>query len=260
MTTYLESIILGVVQGLTEFLPVSSSGHLVLAQHLFGVKEGALLLDTLLHVASVLAVVYVFRRDIAELLQQAFGRKGMEKKSAWRYILWLIIGSVPAGIAGILFKDFFESLFSNTQAVGFSLLFTAALLFLTAARKKEGGTISLWQAVGIGLAQAVAILPGVSRSGSTIAIALLLGVARTEAGKFSFFLALPAIIGAAVLQLKDCAFASVAWGPIFAGFLASCIVSILALKLLLWVIRGGKLYYFGFYCAVIGLLSIIFLH
>ncbi|MBN1128422.1 MAG: undecaprenyl-diphosphate phosphatase [Chitinispirillaceae bacterium] len=257
MTGYLETIFLGILQGVTEFLPVSSSGHLVLAQHLFGVKEGALFFDIILHVASALAVLFVFRKDIASLVCGSIASDRSERTAAWRYLMLLIIASIPAGVAGVMFKDFFEGMFSNTRAVGVSLLCTAVLLFLTLLRKKEGNALTVLQALAIGLAQAVAIMPGISRSGSTIAIALIIGVGRREAGKFSFFLALPAILGAAALHLKDVSMGAIAWGPAMAGFAASLAVSIIALQLLLWFIRGGKLYYFGFYCVAVGAISLV---
>jgi undecaprenyl-diphosphatase len=258
MNSYIETIILGMLQGLTEFLPVSSSGHLVLAQHLFGVKEGALFFDIMLHAASALAVIFVFRKDIVSLASGSIAADRTVRTTAWKYLFLLIIASVPAGVAGILFKDFFEGLFSNTQAVGFCLLCTGTVLFLTLLRKREGDSVTFLQAITIGLAQAVAIMPGISRSGSTIAIALIIGVSRNEAGKFSFFLALPAILGAAALHLKDVSLDTIAWGPVLAGFVTSLIVSIVALQMLLWFVRGGKLYYFGFYCVVIGTLSLLF--
>ncbi|MBN2035907.1 MAG: undecaprenyl-diphosphate phosphatase [Chitinispirillaceae bacterium] len=258
MTDYIETVTLGIVQGLTEFFPVSSSGHLVLVQHLFGIKEGALLLDVMLHVASALAVVCVLRKDIENLVRGSVSGNRQARNSAWRYIGYLFVGSIPAGIAGIAFKDFFEGLFSNPGAVGIMLLITAALLFCTLLRKQEGSGLSLVQAIIIGCAQAIAICPGISRSGSTIAVALIIGVSRRDAGTFSFLLALPAILGAALLHVKDLGSDDLVWAPVIAGFAASLVVSIIALKLLLWFIRDGRLHYFGYYCAILGIATLVF--
>lgn len=256
---YLIAALLGAIQGLTEFLPISSSGHLVIFQSLLGVQEGELLLDTILHLGTALAIFIVFRKDIAGLALNAFAGQVEKKKSAWAYIGYLVIATIPAGVAGILFNDFFESLFSNPQAAGGMLLVTATLLFISAARKSDGGEMTLLKAIAIGTVQAAAIIPGISRSGSTITIALLIGVSRTEAGRFSFLMALPAICGAALLQVRKIESLDVHPLPVMLGFIISVITGIVALKLLLKFVQQGKLHFFGFYCVIVGLLGLIFL-
>lgn len=255
---YIISLILGTVQGIAEFLPISSSGHLVILQSLFGIKEGGLLLDTILHLGTALAVITVFRKDIIALITNPFGSDAAKRKTAVNNILLLIVATIPAAVIGVLFNDFFEALFSNPKAAGAMLFVTALTLFVSALRKSDGGPVTLLKAIAIGFAQCVAIMPGISRSGSTIAVALLIGVSREEAGRFSFLLALPAILGAALLHTRKIETLDMPIGALALGFIASIFIGIISLKLLLQFVKKGKLYYFGFYCGIVGLLSIIF--
>jgi undecaprenyl-diphosphatase len=258
---YIISITLGILQGITEFLPVSSSAHLVFAQHLFGLTNASqnLVMDTSLHLATALAIVIVFWKDILMLIAGPFGADKTARNQSLVYMGLIILGSIPAAIAGILFKDFFEQLFANARVTAAMLFITAAILFLTVLRKKNTGNINWLNVIIIGIAQAVAIIPGISRSGSTIAMALLLGVARQEAGRFSFMLGLVAIAGASVLQIKDIGEIGMPIGAVAAGFIASLIIGIISLKLLLNFVNQGKIHFFGFYCVVAGLLGVILL-
>jgi len=270
----LKTFLLGVIQGLTEFLPVSSSGHLILAQTFLGVGDGpnsgsAMLLEVILHVATGIAVLYVFRKDIINIIRGCFSKDIAERKGSLAYSGWIILATVPAAVVGVFLDDYIEMLFDtskgNTPAYISScmLLVTAGLLFFSSKKKSaDGGAGQLnWkQVVAIGLIQAVAITPGISRSGSTIAMALLAGVSREEAGRFSFMLALPAIFGAALLQARHVESwpALMNWG-LLAGFAASLAVGIIALKLLLTFIRRGQLHYFGYYCAAAAAVSLAWL-
>lgn len=255
----LKTVLLGIIQGLTEFLPVSSSGHLVLAQYFFGVKEQNLVVELLLHLATGMAVLVVFRKDIMNLIAGVFSPEKLKRKDSLTYAGWIIIGTIPAAVAGLFFKQFFENQFGNPQLASLMLLVTAALLFFSSSRKEHQGTLNIWKVIAIGLIQAVAITPGISRSGSTIAIALFVGVSREEAGRFSFLLSLPVIFGAALLELRKIDSVSISTVSLVAGFLASLIVGIVALKLLLSFVRKGKLHYFGYYCIALAISSLAYL-
>ena len=265
----LKTLLLGIIQGLTEFLPVSSSGHLILAETFLGVGEdtggSAMLLEVALHVATGIAVLYVFRKDIVNIIKGCFSKEVSERNGALTYSGWVIAATIPAAVVGVLFNDQIESLFDTSggnttpaYVASFMLLVTAGLLFFSSARKGGGdGKLTWAKAVAIGLIQAVAITPGISRSGSTIAMALILCVSREEAGRFSFMLALPAIFGAALLQARHVdSWSSLLTPALIAGFIASFVVGIIALKLLLTFIKKGKLHYFGYYCAAAAVVSL----
>jgi len=255
---YIIALVLGAVQGIAEFLPISSSGHLVILQSLFHIKEGGLVLDTILHLGTAIAIMAVFRNDILALITNPFSPDPQKRNSAITMIFFLIIATIPAAIIGVKFDDYFEALFSNPRAAGAMLIVTSLILFISAARKSDGSKVTLIKAIIIGLAQAIAILPGISRSGTTIAIALLIGVSREDAGKFSFLMALPAILGAALLHARKIESLDMQAGALGIGFIISIIMGIVSLKLLMQFVRKGKLYYFGFYCCVVGILSVIF--
>jgi len=266
----LKTFLLGVIQGLTEFLPVSSSGHLVLAKTFMGVDEPGMLLEVMLHLATGIAVLFVFRKDIISIIQGCFSSDTVVRKDSLNYSGWVIVATIPAALVGKLLKNQIETtLFNTSQGLGAayitsSMLFvTAALLIFSSMRKGGDGKLNWVKVIAIGLIQAVAIMPGISRSGSTIAMALILGVSRDEAGRFSFMLALPVIFGAALLQARDVESWSAIMTPgLIVGFIASLAVGIVALKLLLTFIRRGKLHYFGYYCvaaAVVSLACLTFL-
>jgi len=265
-----ECLFLGIVQGVTEFLPVSSSGHLVIFQVLLGQDEPQLLFDVMLHAGTLVAILAVFRKDIADLTRTVLGAAGIGKP-ADRPATWLpvaiVVGCVPTGVIGVAFSEQFERLFASTTAAGTGLMITGAILISTLWRKGAGSEgpenlssrIAIWQALLIGVAQGLAIFPGISRSGTTIAVALLLGVERELAARFSFLLAIPAIAGALVFELKDYAppaASATSMGVMLCGAVIAAITGVLALKLLLGIVRKGQISLFAYYCWALGLLAI----
>lgn len=250
---------MGVVQGLTEFLPISSSGHLALARELFGAGPAADLgFEVASHGGTLLAVLIFYRLKLLELAggMMRGGRSGLN------YLFWIIVGTIPAGLVGLTFKDTIETLFNNIQLVGFAWLFTAAMLTVGERFGRPhlaSGEVGIWRALAIGVSQAVAILPGVSRSGSTIATGMLAGVEKRTAVDFSFILSIPAILGAIVLTLNDWANSAVTfeWADA-AGFIAAGVTGYGAIVLLLRVVSTGRLRWFAAYCAVMGMAAIFF--
>lgn len=259
---WLESIVLGIVQGLTEFLPVSSSGHLVVVPALFGWDDQSLTFDLILHLGTLIAVVLAFRRDLLSLLVGLFGR-GEDPATARRTVGLLLIGSIPAGVVGLAFGGFFEERFSDPVASAASLYVTAAILLGAewVIRRGEGAAeIDARRAGVIGLAQAVAILPGVSRSGSTIAAGLVQGVSRESATRFSFLLSIPAIVGAILTQVPDVADGGFTiTGPVVAGFLTAFAVGWLAIAWLLRYVRTHSFVVFAGYLVVFATVSLVVL-
>jgi len=259
--TVFQAIFLAVVQGLTEFLPVSSSGHLVFFQSLFGLEEPQVAFDVMLHLGTLLAVVVYLRADISQILQGTWewvkGRREGEEKA--KLLLWIVVATVPTGLMGILFKDWFEALFSRPQAVGLMLLVTGGVLWLTRTVKKNektSGKIGVMDALIIGIAQGVAIIPGISRSGATISTGLFRGLHRELAGKFSFLLSIPAVLGAAFLKFREID-TGAEFGVTFIGMTVAFVIGLLSLKLLMKIIRAGKLSGFAYYCWAMGILMIL---
>jgi undecaprenyl-diphosphatase len=259
--TVFQAIFLGLVQGLTEFLPVSSSGHLVFFQSLFGLEEPQLAFDVMLHLGTLLAVVVYFRTDISQILLGTWawlkGRREGEEEA--KLLLWIVVASVPTGLMGILFKDWFESLFSRPKTVGLMLLVTGLLLWLTRIVKKNektAGKMGVIDALIIGIAQGVAIIPGISRSGATISSGLFRGLRRELAGKFSFLLSIPAIVGATLLEFREVDLSS-GIGVTFIGMAVSFFVGLFSLKLLMNIVKKGRLSHFSYYCWAIGIFMIL---
>ena len=270
----IEAIILGIIQGLTEFLPVSSSGHLVLFQHLFGLKEAELFFDVCVHLGTLVAVVIVFRQEIIKILSallQLVSLGGQKEKFLQRVdsdpdlkmALLIFIGSIPTAILGLLFAGIADRLFSSTLITGLMLMVTGLLLWLT--RKTEShaasvssGDLSTGKAFVIGIVQGLAIIPGISRSGSTISTGLLLGVDRETAARYSFLLSIPAIMGAGILSLKDglSQTNSVIWMSLL-GAVTATLVGYGALKSLLHLVKKGRLHVFAPYCWLVGILAIL---
>ena len=248
--TIFDAIILGIVQGLTEFLPVSSSGHLVLSAKLLGVTSNDITFEIVVHLATLLAVLIYFRRPIFNLVLSIFRPHMIEER---KMILFLVIGTIPAGLIGVLFKDFFERAFDNPFMAAVFLLLTGVILlstrFVPSGEKKVTGVRSLI----VGCGQALAILPGVSRSGSTISAALLLGVKPEVAAEFSFLLAIPAIGGAAILQYEELlALEPGLLAPYAVGFVTAFVFALFAVYAVLSVIRRGRFDYFAYYCFAAG--------
>jgi undecaprenyl-diphosphatase len=252
----LESIFLGIIQGVTEFLPISSSGHLVFFQSLFGMKEPPMFFDIMLHFGTLLAVVVYFSKDIWKMVQGTGttlkGKK--EGREEAKLFLWIILATIPTGLMGIFFKDWFESFFSKPKMVGMMLLVTGLVLWLTRWAKREGRGMEKmgWgDAILIGIAQGLAIIPGISRSGATISTGLFCGLDRELSGKFSFLLSIPAILGAILLEFKKIDSGQDFW-TILIGTAIAFGVGIFSLKFLMRVIKFGKISKFSYYCAGIG--------
>ena len=256
-----ESIILGAVQGLTEFLPVSSSGHLQLAKALLGVElEENLTFDIVLHAATVLSTVVVLWSEVWWLIKGIFSRGMNEEKS---YFLKLVISMIPIGVVGFCLKDYIDALLSSEYVmlvVGGMLLFTAALLsFAYYARPRVKETISYRDAFIIGVGQGIAAMPGLSRSGTTIATGILLGNKKSAVATFSFLMVLAPIMGQALLDIVDGGFAieGVATAPLIAGFVSAFVVGCLACKYMINIVKKGKLIWFATYCAVVGVVAVL---
>ena len=260
---WLEALVLGIIQGLTEYLPVSSSGHLAIGQALFGMEDGEenLMFTVAVHVATVLSTLVIFWFEIAKIFRGLFK---FEYNAETKYVLSIIVSMIPVGIVGVFFKDYVEAIFgSGLLVVGCCLLITSALLtFSYYAKPRQKEHISFKDAFIIGLAQAVAVLPGVSRSGSTIATGLLLGNKKEKLAQFSFLMVIPPILGEALLDILKSAKGENVMGsievlPLTIGFLAAFLSGCLACKWMVNIVKRGKLIYFGIYCAIIGVATII---
>lgn len=257
----LQAILLGIVQGITEFLPVSSSGHLQIAKELLGVElEENLTFDVVLHAATVLSTIVVLRSEVWRLLGGLFSRRFNEEQA---YVLKLVVSMIPIGIVGLLLKDQLNALLEAPcilAVVGAMLLLTAALLaFAYYAKPRQKETISYRDALIIGLAQACAAMPGLSRSGSTIATGLLLGNKKAAVAQFSFLMVLAPILGETFLELMKGNLGAQAIGsaPLAAGFVAAFVVGCLACKFMIEIVKRGKLVWFALYCAAAGTVSIL---
>lgn len=251
----IQSIILGVVQGITEFLPISSSGHLVLFQKLFGVKEPPIFFDTLIHFATLIAVIFYLRKDITTMI------KNIKQKETQKLVALIVLGTIPAVIVGFLIKDNIEQVFSSLTLVSVSFLVTALILAIT--KFFENGqkylkNITWFDALFVGIFQALAILPGVSRSGSTISAGLFRQLKREDAFRFSFLLFIPVIFGAMVLQITEVDFVSLQNNIIvnLAGFIVALLVGLVSLKILNIIMSKGKIHYFALYCLALGLITL----
>ena len=264
----IQGIIIGIVQGLTEFLPVSSSAHLVFIQNILGV-ESSLAFDTFLHLGTLIAVLWFFRYDIykmlkswwlsiGDILQGRFTegfREDPYKRRAW----YVILATIPVGIVGVLFEDSVDALFSGALYVPAFFLFVTGTILYLSQRMTSGNinydNITKKEALFMGLGQACAILPGLSRSGTTIAAGLTIGLDKEFAAKFSFILSIPAIFGAFILQLKDIGSAMDAnFLPVFLGFIAAIISGYMAIKWMLDLIQNKSLDIFSYYCWAVGII------
>lgn len=256
---WFQALILGLVQGLTEFLPVSSSGHLAIGREILGVEAADdLVFEVAVHTATVLATIIVFRKQIWQLLCGFFKFKYNDETD---YILKICLSMVPVFVVGMFFKDYVEDLFSSLVVVGVALLVTALLLFFSdrasasrpdVAEARNG--ISWWQAFVVGLGQALAVIPGLSRSGTTISTGLLCGMKRADVAQFSFLMVLVPILGEAFLDVTggDLASSSIAAVPLLVGFLAAFVSGLFACKVMIALVKKARLKWFALYCAVVG--------
>ncbi|MGB5321786.1 undecaprenyl-diphosphate phosphatase [Lutimonas sp.] len=256
---YLEAIILGIVQGLTEFLPVSSSGHLELAKVIFGdnsVPKESLTFTVVLHFATALSTLVIFRKDVIEIIKGLFQFK---KNEEFMFSVKIIISMIPATIIGLMFEEELEAFFNgNVLLVGFMLLITGLLLFLADKAKNTNKNVSNLNAFIIGISQAIAMLPGISRSGATISSSVLLGVDRTKAARFSFLMVVPLILGKVAKDFMggSISFSDENFGVMAAGFAASFIAGLLACSWMISLVKKSKLYYFSAYCFIVGTIAI----
>ena len=266
----LKTIILGLIQGLTEFLPISSSGHLVIFGQLLGEAVNNITLDIFLHFGTLLAIILFYRTDLIRLLRALIhlpvylkNRKALEPPVAedLNLIFYICIGTIPAVIVGLLLNDWIESVFQNPKTTSGFLVITGLILWLNRLAKNRQIPMTFAFAVIIGVAQAIAILPGISRSGITITAALLLGMRQEDAAQFSFFLAIPAIAGAVVLTIIKHGISIITalnWVPILIGVSVALISGYAAILVLIKILRREKFYYFSYYCLTFGLISLIY--
>ena len=270
---FFEALLLGILQGLTEFLPVSSSGHLVLAQAFLGLKEPLVFFDVMLHVGTLAAVLVVYRGAIGNLISGGVSAIARRNVSPELKFVWLILlGSIPTGVIAMLFKDTLEAAFDKVWLVSVMLIVTGGILQLPRLRRDgaspkrasgKNGTsdaadtgMRWWHAPLMGIAQGCAITPGISRSGTTISVALLCGISAKTAAEYSFLLSIPAILGAVVLKMRDVVDTAIPIHIIAGGMLASFVVGYIALRLLLVMLNRGKFSVFSYYCVALGLASL----
>ncbi len=270
--SWLEALILGVIQGLTEFLPVSSSGHLTILSNLFGLEgESNLTMIVVLHVATVLSTLFILWKEVVWIFKDLFSRQSWKSYSGLndgtKYAINILISMIPVGIVGFFFKDAVEEIFgSGLLIVGIMLLVTASLLaFSYFAKPRQRENISGWHAFIIGIGQALAVMPGLSRSGTTIATGLLLGNKKEKIAQFSFLMVIPPVLGEALLDVMDIiqngfgsAMSGISPVALIVGFIAAFITGCLACKWMINVVKKGKLIWFAVYCLIVGIFAIIY--
>lgn len=254
----LQAILLGILQGITEFLPVSSSGHLELAKELFGLnlaKSDSLTVSVVVHIGTALSTVVVFRKDIGEIFKGLFKFKW---NTETKFAAFIVLSMIPAAVIGLLFEDQIEELFDGQLLlVAAMLVITGLLLFLADRAKRTHKDISGLEAIVMGIAQAIAILPGISRSGATISTSVLLGVDRERAARFSFLMVLPLILGKALMDVKnivqgEAIGAEVGTASLLLACLAAFITGVIACRLMIQLVKNAQLKWFAFYCFIVG--------
>lgn len=265
--SYVGGMLLGILQGATEFLPISSSGHLAILQRYLGYVPDSpemLLFDVFVHLATLAAVAYVFAGSIRGFVSRLICESRPSwsgRRDAWRIVCLMIAAIIPTGVIGLAFRGSFEAAFDRPRVIGTCLLITGGLLALTLVRRRQSRgwrRFYWWQAALVGFAQAGAILPGISRSGATICVATFFGLRRRWCAEFSFLIAAPAIAGGTLLMVLDVLalpserFAAISWGPIIVGSAVSLVMGVMALRLLLGAVRTARLHYFAFYCWLLG--------
>jgi undecaprenyl-diphosphatase len=260
-----QSILLGLVQGVSEFLPVSSSGHLVLVEELLGVRSGDIVFEVMVHLGTLVAVLIFFRTKLVELcssiIKSAFtGGKSEQDSSNMRLVWFLILGSIPAALFGFFLKDFVEAAFNSARWASGEFIITGAILISTIWAREKGKELNNWNTIFIGVAQAISIMPAISRSGSTISAGMFSGMNKEKAAEFSFLLSIPAIAGAAIINIPDMAKLIPDLNLLLiysAGTLVSGIVGYFSIGFLLGIIKKGKFFLFGIYCIIIGVLGLL---
>lgn len=255
--TWWQAFVLGTVQGLTEFLPVSSSGHLVVAEAAVGLTTPGVLVEVILHAGTLLAVVIVYWRTLWRLLHGA----AVGDRAAWRYILLLVVATIPAAVAGLALEDLFEGAFDSLLLVGINFVVTGLILWSTRGRVQVAPSElpNVPRAAAIGVAQALAILPGISRSGTTVSLGLWLGLDPVRAAEFSFLMAIPTIAGAAVLQAPELSngISSIGGAPLVFSFVTALVSGVAAIRLLIALLERRAFFRFAPYCWSIGVVTIV---
>jgi undecaprenyl-diphosphatase len=264
-----EAALLGLVQGLTEFLPVSSSGHLVIGRHVLGLAAtDDVVFEVFVHFGTVMSIVAVYRREIARLVATALGAIVAPRMAASRWsadedlriVVFILVTLVPTGIGYVLFRDPIEAAFADPRLASGMLLVTGVLLLLTVLRKAPAGELTAWRSLAIGVAQTFAMIPGISRSGSTICAAIYLDVKPEKAANFSFLMLLPVVIGATLLKTAEVIEAGVAdWVPLVLGTVVAFASGIVAIRVVLGFVRRGRLQVFAWYCFAVGALGLLFI-
>lgn len=252
MMVFFKAIILGIVQGATEFLPISSSGHLAIIGGFLGFEEGTLM-ATMMHAGTLLALIVYFRDDLFRIILSPFKRDLEHLK----LLGFLVLGCIPAVILGLFLFSHIEAIFDSPLIIGICLIVTAIILFVSGYMKGKRQNIRFIDAILIGVSQAIAILPGISRSGATISTGTFLGLSRTESARFSFLLAVPAILGATVLEISTVKWCSISLS-LTLGLFISFITSLFAIKFLFVILERATLRPFSYYCFSVGVLSILF--
>ena len=256
---YFLAFFLGIIQGLTEFLPVSSSGHLEIVKAIFNsdyeAKE-SLLMTVILHFATSMSTLFIFKKEVFSIINGVFSKKKSNEKE---FAIKIIISMIPAAIVGVFFEDIIETLFNGRLIlVGIMLILTGFLLFLADKSKENKNDISYLNSLIIGIAQAIAILPGISRSGATIATSVILGIDKTSSAQFSFLMVVPLIFGKVLKDIisGEVLTDSIAFGPLLIGFIAAFFTGLLACKWMIKLVRASKLKYFSYYCFIVALITI----
>ena len=271
-----ESIILGIVQGLTEFLPVSSSGHLALLQHFFNIDgEKVLLFSVMLHMGTLISLIAVYHRTLWDLILELFATIGdlirgkglnMEHNETRKLGVMIVVASIPTAIIGVLFNDFFESLYTSITAIGFALILTGAMLFFVESVKRKSrnkiiGDMKIRDAIFVGICQGIAIIPGVSRSGATISGSLMTGLSRDAAIKFAFLISFPTILGAGLLEIPKALITGTAGEEMvtmLAGMIFAAGFGFAAIKTMIKIVSNKKLYIFSAYTGTLGLAVVLY--
>ncbi|MCT4664886.1 MAG: undecaprenyl-diphosphate phosphatase [Flavobacteriales bacterium] len=257
----LEAIILGIIQGLTEFLPVSSSGHIELAKAIFGTtldEDKNLLFTIILHFATALSTVVVFRKDILDIFK---GLLKFENNESFQFSLKVVLSMIPAASVGVFLEEYFDKAFAgNLPLIGLMLIITAVLLYFADKAKDTGKPVSTKDAIIIGVSQAIAILPGISRSGATISTSVLLGNDRAKAARFSFLMVIPLILGAMLKKALDLnsSHIEVDYAYLGVGFIAAFFTGLLACNWMIKLVKNSKLVYFSVYCLIVGLIALLY--
>jgi undecaprenyl-diphosphatase len=264
MSKIIVAILLGIIQGLTEFLPVSSSGHLEITAFILkhfgnsGLPKENLLMTVVLHAATALSTLYIFRKEVSEIIRGILQFKWNDE---FKFSLKIILSMIPAALVGLIFDEEIDALFGGQiLLVGCMLILTGLLLYVADKAKNTNKNVSYSNSILIGIAQAIAILPGISRSGATISVSVLLGIDREKAAKFSFLMVVPLILGKMAKDILsgEIASESATLIPLIAGFIAAFITGLLACKWMISLVKNSQLKYFSFYCFIVGVLAIVF--